>query len=149
MTIELNDDYPVWQVECPQDHIISQSQDFQHWSCSLYKFQKTWSASFHTHINLGWLCNLRFDYSQTFEGFAWLHVVLTDPSMPSQGELIHSVLIPKSWLSEHKRSSIKFLYFFVLSSTTVRRVNQFFIICGWFALRQKTSIVWTWYKRLV
>ena len=90
---------------------VSQSQDFQHWSCSLYKFQKTWLASFHTHINLGWLSNLRFDYSQTFGGFVWLHVVLTAPSMPSQGELIHSVLIPKSWLWEHKRSSIKFLYF--------------------------------------
>ena len=90
-------------------HIISQSQDFQHWSCSPYKFQKTWWRSFLSHINLGWLCNLRFDYSKNFGGFAWLHVVLTTPPMPSQGALIDWALIPKSCLWEHKRSSIKFL----------------------------------------
>ena len=79
MTMELNGDYSEWRVQCPHLHIISQSQDFQHWSCPPYKFQKTWSASFHSHKNLGWLCNLGFDYSKTFEGFAWLHVVLTAP----------------------------------------------------------------------
>ena len=44
---------------------------------SPYKFQKTWSTSFHSNINLGWLFNLRFDYSTTFGGFAWLRVALT------------------------------------------------------------------------
>ena len=50
---------------------------------------------------------LRFDYSKTFGGFLWLHFVLTAPPLPSQGALLHSALIPKSCLWEHK--SIKFL----------------------------------------
>ena len=29
----------------------------------------------HSHINLAWLCNLRSNYSRTFGGFTWLHVV--------------------------------------------------------------------------
>ena len=99
----------VWQVRCSYLHIISQSQDFQYWSCSPYKFQKAWSTSFHSHMNLEWLCNIRFDYWKNFWGFAWVHVVLTVPPMPSQGALIHSALIPKSCLWEHKRSCIKFL----------------------------------------
>ena len=37
------------------------------WSYSPYKFQKTWLTSLHFHINLGWFCNLRFDYSKTLE----------------------------------------------------------------------------------
>ena len=70
---------------------------------------KTWSTSFHSHINLGLLCNLRFDYSKTFGCFAWLHVFLTALPMLSQGAIIHSVLIQKLCLWEQKRSSIKFL----------------------------------------
>ena len=85
------------------------SQDFEYWSCSLWKFQKAGSTLFHSHINLAWLCNLRFDYSKTFGGFAWTHVVLTASPMPSREALIHSSLIPKSCLWEHK--SIKFLLF--------------------------------------
>ena len=50
---------------------------------------------------------LRFDYSKTFGGFVWLHVVLTAPPMPSHGALLHSPLVPTSCLWEHK--SIKFL----------------------------------------
>ena len=40
ITLELNDDYSFWQLQCPHLHIISQSQDSQHWSFSPYKFQK-------------------------------------------------------------------------------------------------------------
>ena len=40
MAVELNGDYSVWQVQCLQLHIISQSLYFQHWSSSPYKFQK-------------------------------------------------------------------------------------------------------------
>ena len=90
-------------------HIISQSQDFQHWLFSPYKLQKIWLASIHSCINLGRLCNLRLDYSKTFRGVAWLHVALTTPPMPSQGALIYSAIIQKSCLWEHKRFSIKFL----------------------------------------
>ena len=82
------------------------------WTLIILSFQipkKTWLTSFHSHINLGWLCNLRFDYSKTFGGFAWLHVVFTTPPMPSQEALIHPALIPKLCLWEHKRSFIKFL----------------------------------------
>ena len=67
------------------------------------------NTSFHSHINLGWLCNLRFDYSKTFGGFNWLNVVLTAPPMPSKEALIYSVLILKACSWEHKRSYIKFL----------------------------------------
>ena len=74
---------------------------------SPYKFQKTWWTSSHSHINIGWLCNLRFDYSMTFGGFAWLRVVLSAPPMPSPRALIDFTLILKSYLSEHKRSSLK------------------------------------------
>ena len=92
------------------------SQDFQHWSCSPYKFQKTRWASFNYCINLAWLSNLRFDYSKTFGGLSWLHVALaTRPPMLSQEDLLlnvakstYSALIPKLCLWEHK--SIKFLY---------------------------------------
>ena len=63
-----------WQLNKMMTNIISQSDYFQHWSCCRYKFQKTWSTSFHSHINLAWYCNLRFDYSRTFGGFAWLNV---------------------------------------------------------------------------
>ena len=49
--------------------------------------KKTWLTSFHPHINIAWLCNLRFDYSKAFGGFAWLHVVLPAPPMASQGDL--------------------------------------------------------------
>ena len=115
MTMELNGDYSVWQVQCPHLHIISQSQIFNT-DYAPYKFQKTWFTSFYSRINLGWLCYLRFDHSKNFEGFPWLHVVLTAPPMPSQGGLqqlvpknTHSALIPKSCLWEHK--SIKFLLF--------------------------------------
>ena len=106
MTMELIGDYSVWQVQCQHLPIISQSQDIQHWACSPYKFRKTWSASFHSHLNLGRLFNLKFDYSETFEVSAWLHVVLIASPMLSEGALIHSVLIPKSCLWEHKRSFI-------------------------------------------
>ena len=34
-------------------------------------------TSIHSHINLGWLYNLRFDYSKNFSSFTWLHIVLT------------------------------------------------------------------------
>ena len=92
------------------------SPDFQHWSCSPYKFQKTRWASFNYCINLAWLSNLRFDYSKTFGGLSWLHVALaTRPPMLSQEDLLlnvakstYSALIPKLCLWEHK--SIKFLY---------------------------------------
>ena len=56
MTVERNGDYSMCQVQFPQFHIISQY--FQHWSCSPYKFQKTWSTSFHSHINLAWRCKI-------------------------------------------------------------------------------------------
>ena len=106
VTMELIGDYSVWQVQFLHLHIISHSQDFQQWACSPYKFRKTWSASFHSHINQEWLFNLKFDYSETFGGFAWLHVLLIATSMPSQGSLIHSALTPKSCLWEHKRPFI-------------------------------------------
>ena len=70
---------------------------------------KNWSTSFHSDIYLRWLCNPRFDYSKTFQGFALLHFILTAPPMSLQGVLIHSALILKLCLWEHKRSSIKFL----------------------------------------
>ena len=73
MTMELNGGYSEWQAQCPHLHIISQSQDFQHWSCCPYKFQKTWSTSFRFHINLGWLCNLRFDYQNKKLNLRMLH----------------------------------------------------------------------------
>ena len=71
MTMELNGDYSVWQVQCPHLHIISQPQDFQHWSHSPYKFQKTFSTSFYSHINLGWLCILIFDLTFVTGWFQW------------------------------------------------------------------------------
>ena len=75
VTIETNRAYSVWQVQSLHRDIISKSQNFWHWSYSSYKFEKPWSASYHSHINLAWLCNLRLDYSKTFGGFSCLHVV--------------------------------------------------------------------------
>ena len=106
--MELNGDYSVWQVQCRHLHIISHFQDF-HSHALLKTFKKTWSTSFLSHINLRWLCNPRFDYSKTFGGFARLYFALAAPPMPSQGALIHSTLIPKSCLCEHKRYSTKFM----------------------------------------
>ena len=74
VTMEQNADYSVCQTQCPNLYIVS--QDFsEHWSCSLYKFQKIWSTSFNSHINVAWLYNLWFDYSKAFGGFTWLHVI--------------------------------------------------------------------------
>ena len=126
MAMELNSDYSVWQVQCPHLHIISQSRDFQHWSCSPYKFQKTWSTSFHSHINLWWLCNLRFDSSKTFGGFAWPHVVLTCSTNAITGSTISFSTNTKIMLMGTQTFFHKILVFFVLSSTTVREVNYFF-----------------------
>ena len=80
-----------------------------------WQIPKNMTDIIYSHMNIGWLCNLRFDYSETFGGFAWLHVILTAPPMPSQQDWkkqlveknTHSALIPKSCLWEHK--SIKFL----------------------------------------
>ena len=115
MTMEPNVNYSVWQVQCLHLHIIFPSKDFQQWSCSPYKLKKTWFKIFHSYINVAWFCNLRFDYSKTFGGFTWLHVVLNAPPMPSQRDLKElvaktSALISKSWLWDYK--SIKFLWFF-------------------------------------
>ena len=130
-TVKPNGDYSVWQLQCLHYHIISQSQDFQHWSCSPYKFHKTWSTSFHSHVDLAWLCNLRFDYSKkAFEGFAWLHIVW----------LLHQCHhreICNSWLQKSpiqhytkimlmRPQVCNVLVVFVLCSTTVRKVNLFF-----------------------
>ena len=89
---------------------------------------------FYCHINLGWICNLRFDYWRTFWGFTWLHVVLTAPPMPSQRALIHSALIPKSCLWENKsscsfctvfhnceRSKLAFYYKWVISFQIINK----------------------------
>ena len=132
----LNGDYSVWQVQCPHFHIISQSPDFQYWSCFRYKFEKTWSTSFHSHISLGWLCNLRFDCSKAFGGFTWLHVVLTAPPMPSQRAPIHSALILKSCLWDHKRSFIK-LPRFCLCTPLLTLTSTFF--SGTYPLKLSSS----------
>ena len=126
MTVELNGDYSVSQVQCPYLHVIFQSQDFQHGLCSPYKFQKTWSTSFHSHINLWWLCNLRFDSSKTFGGFAWPHVVLTCSTNAITGSTISFSTNTKIMLMGTQTFFHKILVFFVLSSTTVREVNYFF-----------------------
>ena len=136
MTKELNSDYSVWQVQCLYFHIITQSKDFHHWSCSPYKFQKTWSTTFHSHIYLGWLCNLRFDYSKTFGDFAWLHVILTASPNATLGTTNSFSANAKIMLTETQTFVHKILVVFVLSSTTVREENWFFVIYGWLALRQ-------------
>ena len=74
-------------------------------------------------MNLGWLCNLRFDYTKTFGDFSWLHVILTAPTMPSQGSSFTKIMFIGTQI--HKA-----LVVFVPSSTTVREVNYFFIMCG-------------------
>ena len=118
----------VWQVQCSYLHIISQSQYFQHWSCSPYKFKKSQSTSFHSHINLGWLGNLRFNYSINL----WRRCLATCCLSCSTNAITARFAIacckkhPFStntkamlmWAQTHKA-----LVVFVLSSTTVTEVN--------------------------
>ena len=80
ITLERNDDFSMCQIQYLHLHIVS--QDFsKHRSCSTYALQKIWSTSFHSHINLVWPCNLRFDYP--LWSFHLTKCRLTLPSMPS------------------------------------------------------------------
>ena len=128
--MELNGDYSVWQVLCSHLHITSQSQDFQHWSCSPYKFQKTWSASFHSHINLRWLGNLRFDYSN------WLHKTI----------LPLSHLFQISWAFALSYKSIfktTFSFFFNITLKTYPSC-QYIEWNYYYILKRNLTIMWYW-----
>ena len=108
---------------------------FQHWSCFPHKFKKTWSTSFRSHIDLAWLCNLRFDYWKTFGGYAWLHQchqLIYYCSTKAITERFAIACCKQHPFSTNTKIMLmgmqihKFLEVFVLSSTTVRKVNLIF-----------------------
>ena len=128
MTMGPNGDYFVWQVKCPHLHIISQSQDFQQWSCSVYKFRKTWLTSFHSHINLAWICNIRLDYSKTFWRLRLTTCRFNCFTSAITGRFA-IVYFKKHTFSTNTKIMLmetqihKVLVVLVLSSTTIREVN--------------------------
>ena len=137
MTIELNGGYSVWQIQCTLFHFISQSQDFQHWSCSPYKFQKTWSTSFHYHINLGWLCNLRFDYSKNNLWRLCLVTYHFNYSTNAISGRFAIVCCKKHPFSTNTKISwyTKINTKFCTALHNCQWNKLVFIICGWLALR--------------
>ena len=117
MTMKPNGDYPTIYISFFNLNIFNTDHTV------LTNSKKSWSTSFHSHINLAWLCNLRFDYSKTFGDIcrqwhleAWLgymsfhlfhqlhHREICNSLLQKN---IHSAPIPKSCLWEH--ISIKFL----------------------------------------